>query len=810
MTHDAADHRIERIGVNPDTVIRGYRFATASSGTGSSDLCILGVGGSSIVYRVFQVLDEKRGIFVPRAMKLFVMRDDLHSEDTSFLPAKDNFLEEIKNVSQLAHENLVQVTDAGEEEFELSDGSTKRIPFIVSHLITGCTLRDVIDGTPQGQSTRAKLCEHPDLAIDLVLQIARGLSYLHSRKFLHCDIAPKNVFIENDGSQIRAIVGDVGMSRNLGTSSREKVHVAGTKSYSPADVIPLFGKEVSIKQLKEWFPGWDVFGFAKTAASLLDSLLDVTDKPWLRAARNRIGLAEKDFRQFKTVEALAEQIEYFKPVHRERGRVPELEPSIILSRKRMMPIEALSLTKRIDKLVRHPALTRLQGVPQLTIVGSVAPGGTHTRYEHSLGVMENVRRMLSLLLDEPSFLEVLQRDSIETGLVAALLYNATRFPFSNIIHELNKRLPPGDKKMFTSFGRDVLFSEILGDTFRSYSGKTLEEQLCKDFAQVDIEKLKRILVASGPADLERPDEVILFTLLNSSLDARVIDFVRRDSLHLGLSSGDFFALDDLLPHLSITSRSAGNDRSIAQVSLRTSGISIAEQIILMRYWLYSRVYWNQPNRAYNAQVRRALLELKDQTAFEHELRSVALQYDERALIKFLLQFAQDNSVTVAAELLKLVSGHEKVLYKTLFERNLRNCDTDPLRNDRSQMELLVSPTMSYRTMRNFEMRLSEWLGNRLGMTNDKGPPLILLDVPFEPGSIKLGTDIFVSVPHSSNSREQQLRTLDKISPVISGVNSNFLNDLQRLRILIRPDLDVQSREEVGSEAYDQLRQLISQ
>ena len=113
------------------------------------------------------------------------MREDLvpPEEDTSFVPAQANFLEEISNISQLSHENLVQVTDAGEHTFSI-DGQEKNIPYLVTHLITGCTLKDVMSGNPTGEFARKVLHAQPDMAVTLLKQIAAGLSYLHSRRFL--------------------------------------------------------------------------------------------------------------------------------------------------------------------------------------------------------------------------------------------------------------------------------------------------------------------------------------------------------------------------------------------------------------------------------------------------------------------------------------------------------------------------------------------------------------------------------------------------------------------------------------------------
>lgn len=809
-----SDGRIARLDLDASSRIKGYRLSTEDESTPPGKILPLGVGGSSVVYKAYQVLDEERRIYVPRALKLFLMREDLapSEAESSLVVASDNFFEEIGNISQVSHENLVQVTDAGEYEFEDAEGETRRLPYIVSHLVTGCTLKDVFDRNGSASRVIAEMREKPELAVSLVVQIARGLTYLHRKGMLHCDIAPKNIFIE-DSSELRAVIGDVGMSRNVHAQAAGPVFIAGTRSYSPEEIREKIPGYVDSSFLVEWFTAWDIYGFSKTVVELLAFVEGIRPLPWVKAAAAKSRTAHAEYRspKWRSPMDLAQQIEYCLPVHRQRFGIPELEPGAVIARKRMMPIAALSLTKRIDKLVSHPAIVRLHSVPQLTIVKSVSPGGNHTRYEHSLGVMENVRRMLSTLIDESSFLGILEKESVETGLVASLLYNAHRFPFSNIIHELNKRLPLGQDKIFADFAREGLLDEVFGERFVSHEGLCLEKTIERDFGNVDIAKLKRILVSGSILELSSPDEAALYTLLNSSLDARAIDFVRRDSLHLGLSSGDFFDLDDLLPHLKISTTSAGDNR--VQVTLKSSGVPVAEQIIMMRYWLYQRVYWNQPNRAYNAAIRRALLDLRQVGSFESVLRARALHLGENQMFDLLYEFAKEHEQTSAVETLKLIKSNEKVLYREVFVRNLRQCENDPGLQDFSDLSRLISRDVSYLTMRDYEDALGEFLRDHLGLDRG-GAPLVLLDTPFEPGNIKLGADIFVSSPSSSNPGSDDLRNLDKVSPIISGVNDNFTKDLHRLRILVRRDVRAEPEHaqrfysELGHRLYAELRKLL--
>ncbi len=132
MKQDQEDPRVGRLGITAATKLKSYVFSVADGGI-SSAVIPIGFGGSSVVYKAFQVLDSARNITVPRALKLFVVREDLLAADaeTTFVSADDNFLEEISNVAQLSHENLVQVVDAGVDAFPKTSNDLaleKRIP----------------------------------------------------------------------------------------------------------------------------------------------------------------------------------------------------------------------------------------------------------------------------------------------------------------------------------------------------------------------------------------------------------------------------------------------------------------------------------------------------------------------------------------------------------------------------------------------------------------------------------------------------------------------------------------------------------
>ena len=183
-----------------------------------------------------------------------------------------------------------------------------------------------------------------------------------------------------------------------------------------------------------------------------------------------------------------------------------------------------------------------------------------------------------------------------------------------------------------------------------------------------------------------------------------------------------------------------------------------------------------------------------------------MKLDEGQLLAFLHSSAVGAGLTSTQALLELIKDSEKTLYREVFSRSRRQCESDPVLQDADDLSTLISKTMSYRTMRDYEMKLHEIVSHGLTGANDSSAPTVLLDVPFEPGNVKLGADIFVA-PHPVDDPENGgLQSLEKVSPIVSAVNSNFADELQRLRILVRRDIP--HDETLGPHLYAALRRLV--
>ena len=164
----------------------------------------LGRGGFADVFLAHdEELDRLIALKVPRA-------DQFRSKDHLRL-----FTEEARAAARLQHPGIVTVFDVG------SDAGT---PFIVLEYIRGRPLSHLI--------------EHERLSCQrvarLILEVADALAHAHDQGFVHRDIKPKNILLDNDD---RPHIADFGLAVRHREPSQVSGEVVGTTSYmSPEQV----------------------------------------------------------------------------------------------------------------------------------------------------------------------------------------------------------------------------------------------------------------------------------------------------------------------------------------------------------------------------------------------------------------------------------------------------------------------------------------------------------------------------------------------------------------------------------------------
>lgn len=159
----------------------------------------IGSGGMADVYKA---KDHKLNRFV--AVK--VLKKEFR-DDKVFI---SKFRVEAQSAAGLAHANIVNVYDVGEEA---------GIYYIVMELVEGITLKEYIKN--KGHLSARE-------ATSIALQISAGLEAAHNNGIIHRDVKPQNIIISTDG---KVKVADFGIAR-AATTNTFNSSVMGSVHYS--------------------------------------------------------------------------------------------------------------------------------------------------------------------------------------------------------------------------------------------------------------------------------------------------------------------------------------------------------------------------------------------------------------------------------------------------------------------------------------------------------------------------------------------------------------------------------------------------
>src|SRR5215470_10000579 len=113
------------------------------------------------------------------------------------------FEREAQAIASLSHPNVLAIFDTGVHAGQL---------FIVTELLEGETLREHIGRLPVRK------------AIDIGVQIARGLTAAHDKGLVHRDLKPENIFLLTDG-QVKIL--DFGLARQSNAAAAAATVMTG-------------------------------------------------------------------------------------------------------------------------------------------------------------------------------------------------------------------------------------------------------------------------------------------------------------------------------------------------------------------------------------------------------------------------------------------------------------------------------------------------------------------------------------------------------------------------------------------------------
>lgn len=794
---------------------RSYTLAQAPGRAASETPIPIGDGGSG---QVFKVIDA--GLNVPFAIKLLNPATEFVSGDHSG-EFWENFETEVAMLSDLRHHRVARILDKGNVE----DREGNEIPFFVMEYIEGAPLKSVLSSDQLSAKT----------FLTIIDQVIEGVSYLHGRGILHCDLKAANILVENPDTHPNTTIVDLGVAKvvkpelsdEVGSLAKPKSPDAETGSLFDEDDRTYFVSSESITRTKwqsqlnkmvprrfieEIFPDHDLYAIGvicETALSRpeLRSELEIelghTGLQALESIKFRL-LGEDDL--YEGIAEFREDWEKLRPAYLSPVGIPELAVGAQASTSIATPSGRVSLTRRALTVINHPLMQRLRMIPQLELVSLVYPGATHTRLLHSLTTFDNARRFVLHLLRDPSFRLLVDQSEIEALLFNCLCHDIGHYPLSHMFEDLSqeqrkkhkpKYLVPTDDDLFLSLvdpdrevkpehqslrdGLVAAVEEELDSNYENFANQMFGNECFGDQVRTTL---------PGLLEGRDPSTRVLRGIVDSPIDVDKLSYLTDDSLMTGVRYGLGIDTDALLGALRAPSpRDIAQHESGPLIALDDKGLPAAESVIFARYWMLRRVYWHHTNRATIAMAKYVIHKLLEEgtlTIAEYVssnlFRSAVEALDDLSE-RFRKAFPDDQNPLVG------ITGPRREPYK----RVLTFAQDDPFhRADKIYAQMKEEPWEAEQLVSRLAMDLfPKYLKHMDVQEGD-----VLVDVPSKEREIPSD-----SVLVYLRGREEEGEDIFDVSPVAGQVKASFGLHVRKARVFVHPRI----RESLGDN-LDKARQ----
>ena len=262
-------------------------------------------------------------------------------------------------------------------------------------------------------------------------------------------------------------------------------------------------------------------------------------------------------------------------------------------------------------IISSPPFQRLRRIRQLALTNLVYPGAEHSRFAHSIGVMEFATKVFDNLLSKHRDDLGWDRDRIERNRqilrLAALLHDTGHPPFS---HASEDMVPGGNHE---DLSRQIMLGDQVGsilDEFKASHGITRTD-VAEFFSAENIEE----------------DTAFLREIFSGEMDADKLDYLLRDSRYTGVHYGKFDH-ERLVRGLCLTGdkkEKFGN----SIMAVESGALHALEALVLARYFMFTQVYFHR--------VRRA---------FDHHLLNFLEKYVKKYPAKLEDYLAMDDEVII--------------------------------------------------------------------------------------------------------------------------------------------------------------------
>jgi HD superfamily phosphohydrolase len=349
------------------------------------------------------------------------------------------------------------------------------------------------------------------------------------------------------------------------------------------------------------------------------------------------------------------------------------------------PIHGLvRLTKQEVQIVNTAVFQRLRRIRQLALADQVYPGATHTRFEHSLGVLHIAHRILERLDN----LEQLFDNDIIAVRLAALLHDVGHGPFSHVSEHLLDRFYDSSV-VGQAAAKEKIHEKITLDII------TKVPEIATLMTEEQRDGVVTIIRGAGRRDFRRD-------IVSSTLDADKMDYLLRDAYYAGVRYGQF-DLDKIVESFRVLKTTRET-----YLTVQEDAIFAVEQLILSKHHMTQQVYGHRVRTITDAMIVRGL-ELAIET--DNLIRRI-YAYDGSK--EHLDGYLTTDDAKISAAVLESSDSRARSIFERLRDRHLYK-ELALLRIDESEFPDALARdallTLRAEDCRRLETELAKHLGH---------------------------------------------------------------------------------------------------
>jgi len=247
------------------------------------------------------------------------------------------------------------------------------------------------------------------------------------------------------------------------------------------------------------------------------------------------------------------------------------------------------LSKNESGLLDTPIFQRLRRIKQLANSHLVYPSAVHSRFEHSLGVIEIAYRIacrISSIKNDGKKIKAIR--------YAALLHDLGHGPFSHVFEDILARINDID-----SFSHETITKDFI-----------INDEEINSLLKDDVDNVLNLL-------FEENNRYVEHCIISGPIDADKFDYLLRDSYHAGVAYGIFDKTRMIYTLKEI--KGGFLDSKESYLGAERGGLEAVLGMVLANYYMYESVYSHKTRRIADSMLIRSMeLALQNDESIERD------------------------------------------------------------------------------------------------------------------------------------------------------------------------------------------------